>query len=140
MSAAATAATAAAAGGEEYYLLKSTKTRTLRVPAPASAVAAAAAAGGSPPQGLTVCPIKLEACSRRAFRDAVRFQRKFLALRAYEFMGERIHGRRWGDEVELFALDGDEEVRDRKNKREKKQRKHFHLVSKNSPFFYSMKF
>ncbi|KAI7163212.1 hypothetical protein KC349_g1424 [Hortaea werneckii] len=106
MSAAATAA----AGGEEHWLLKSTRTRTLRIPPSASAVAAAASAGHSPPQGLTVCPIKLEACSRRAFENSVRFQRKFLELRAYEFMGERIHGRRCGDEVELFGFgrDGEE--------------------------------
>ncbi|RMY44591.1 hypothetical protein D0863_16190 [Hortaea werneckii] len=105
MSAAATAAT----GGEEYWLLKSTKSRVLRVPPPTSAVAAAASAGHSPPQGLTVCLIKLEACSRRVFRDSIRFQRKFLELRAYEFMGERIHGRRCGDEVELFGFDRDGE-------------------------------
>ncbi|KAI6881663.1 60S ribosomal protein, partial [Hortaea werneckii] len=103
------APTAAAGRGEEYWLLKSTKARTLRIPPPASAVAAAASAGHSPPQGLVVCPIKLEACSRRAFRDSVRFQRKFLELRAYEFMGERIHGRRWGDEVELFGFERDGE-------------------------------
>ncbi|KAI6807175.1 hypothetical protein KC340_g18667, partial [Hortaea werneckii] len=87
------------------------QSRTFRIPPSASAVAAAAAsAGHSPPQGLMVCPIKLEACSRRAFRDSVRFQRKFLRLRAYEFMGERIHGRRCGDEVELFGFgrDGEE--------------------------------
>ncbi|KAI7532467.1 hypothetical protein KC331_g13574 [Hortaea werneckii] len=103
------AATTAAAGGEEHWLLKSTKSRVLRIPPSASAVAAAASAGQSPPQGLTVCPIKLEACSRRAFENSVRFQRKFLELRAYEFMGERIHGRRCGDEVELFGFGRDGE-------------------------------
>ncbi|RMY82816.1 hypothetical protein D0861_07712 [Hortaea werneckii] len=112
MSAAATATAAAAAGGEEYWLLKSTRTRTLHVPPPASVAAAAAAAatGQSPPQGHLVCPIELEACSRRAFDNSIRFQRKFLALRAYEFMDEHIHGRRCGDEVELFAFgrDGEE--------------------------------
>ncbi|KAI7009827.1 60S ribosomal protein, partial [Hortaea werneckii] len=85
------------------------QSRTFRIPPSASAVAAAASAGHSPPQGLMACPIKLEACSRRAFRDSVRFQRKFLELRAYEFMGERIHGRRCGDEVELFGFDRDGE-------------------------------
>ncbi|KAI6882995.1 60S ribosomal protein [Hortaea werneckii] len=88
------------------------QTRTLHVPPPASVAAAAAAAatGQSPPQGHLVCPIELEACSRRAFDNSIRFQRKFLALRAYEFMDEHIHGRRCGDEVELFAFgrDGEE--------------------------------
>ncbi|KAI7361121.1 hypothetical protein KC354_g8315, partial [Hortaea werneckii] len=107
---AATTAAAAAKGGEEYWLLKSTRTRTLHVPPPASVAAAATAAGQSPPQGHLVCPIELEACSRRAFDNSIRFQRKFLALRAYEFMDEHIHGRRCGDEVELFAFgrDGEE--------------------------------
>ncbi|KAI7259092.1 60S ribosomal protein [Hortaea werneckii] len=103
MSAAATAT----AGGEGYWLLKSTDTRTVSFAPPASA---AASAGQSPPQGALVCPIELEACSRAAFENSVRFQWKFVELRAHEFMSERIHGRRCGDEVELFGIgrDGEE--------------------------------
>ncbi|GAB1744764.1 hypothetical protein NU219Hw_g2438t1 [Hortaea werneckii] len=115
MSAAATTASGGRGRGrrgeeeEEYWLLKSTTSQAFRLAPPASAVAAAVAAGRRPPRGPKVCIIELEPCSRRVFRDSLRFHRKYVELRAHRFMDERIHGRRCGDEVELFAFGEDVE-------------------------------